>query len=126
MEKEPQKTDKDINIFCVRLRQVRKLLNYRIADIAVRTGLSPGQIQRLEGCETKQRGKVIYSGADGRARTLIALLLYYSQHISIDMLFDFNIPVTDIPLDKVVKNDIAKAKISTLIEQLHEVIKYLG
>ena len=117
--------DDKVFVFCERLRQVRKLFNFRIVDLVERTGVSFGQIRRLEGEATKKNNKIIKSGGDGTARTLIILLLYYSQRISIDMLLNFNIPVDTIPIDKGVEKDITKEKLIKLIGNIHDVIKFL-
>jgi len=118
--------DDKVFVFCERLRQVRKLFNFRIVDLAERTGLSYGQIRRLEGEVTKKNNKTIKTGGEGVARTLIILLLYYCQRISIDMLLNLNIPVETIPIDKGVEKDITREKLIKLIGNMHELIQFLG
>jgi transcriptional regulator with XRE-family HTH domain len=108
-------------IFCDRLRQLRKRLGLKIDDVSKETGLSFGQIQRIEGSLAKKNGETLYRGGDGRASTLIILLIFYSQRISLDMFLDFNKPVSDIPLTKKIDKVIAREQILTLIERIQEI-----
>ena len=111
--------------FCMRLRELRKFFNFTVNDLSLRTGLTFAQIRRLEGTITQKNNKIIKSGANGTASTLIVLLLYYSQRISIDMLLNFTIPVNEIPIDKGVEKDITREKLINLIGEIHDVLKFL-
>jgi len=109
----------------MRLRELRKFFNFTVNDLSLRTGLTFAQIRRLEGTITQKNNKIIKSGANGTASTLIVLLLYYSQRISIDMLLNFTIPVNEIPIDKGVEKDITREKLINLIGEIHDVLKFL-
>jgi transcriptional regulator with XRE-family HTH domain len=117
--------EKLVYMFCDRLRKLRKRLNMNIEEVAERTGLSFNQIQRIEGDVRMKDGKVIKKGADGRIPTLIILLDFYSKRVSLDSLFNFNVPVTDLSLNKGTEIEIAKEKILSLIKDIKEVAAYL-
>jgi transcriptional regulator with XRE-family HTH domain len=117
--------DNSVFIFSDRLRQLRKRLGFKIDDLSTETGLSFGQIQRIEGSLSKKNGETLYRGGDGRASTLIILLIFYAKQISLDLLLDFNKPVADIPLTKRTDKAIAREQILTLIERVQEIANYL-
>jgi transcriptional regulator with XRE-family HTH domain len=112
---------------CDRLRKLRKRMNLNIEDVADRCGLTFNQIQRLEGDIRTRGDKVVVkkSGANGTISTILTLLNFYGQKVSLDMLFDLNIPVADIPLTKGVVNEISRAKLLTLIDDLKDIAKYI-
>jgi transcriptional regulator with XRE-family HTH domain len=112
-------------LFCERLRQIRKRLGYNIEELSNFTGLSFGQIQRIEGSLLKKNQEILQRGGDGRASTIITLLTFYNQRISIDFLFNFKIPVSEIPLEKRVDEEIAREKILSLIERVKELANYI-
>jgi transcriptional regulator with XRE-family HTH domain len=114
-----------ISTFCDRLRKLRKRLNLNIEDLALRTGLSFNQIQRIEGDARVKNDAVIKSGGQGRVSTLLVLLEYYSRRVSLDALFNFNIPVSEISLDKSVSQSIAREKVISIIQHLGEVAQYM-
>jgi len=111
--------------FCDRLRKLRKHLNMTIEDLASKTGLTFAQIQRLEGELSQNSSIVIKKGGEGRASTLIILLHYYCAHISLDLLFNFNVPVKDLLTNKKAEKEIAKEKIKSIIPYLKEIAGYL-
>jgi len=117
--------DNYILTFCDRLRKLRKRLNLNIEDLALRTGLSFNQIQRIEGDARTKNEAVIKAGGQGRISTLLVLLEYYNQRVSLDALFNFNIPVSEIPLDKGVSKTIARDKVISIIQSMEEVAKYM-
>ena len=112
-----------ISTFCDRLRMVRKRLNLRMEDVALRTGLSFNQIQRIEGDARKKGDAFIKSGGQGRISTLLILLEYYSRRMSLDALFNFNIPVSEIPLDKGVSKTITREQVLNIIKSIEEIAK---
>jgi transcriptional regulator with XRE-family HTH domain len=118
-------SDDIVFIFCDRLRQLRKRLNLNIEDLSEKTGLSFGQIQRLEGRLVRKNNAIYKRGAEGRANTLIILLMYYSQRISLDLLVNFKMSVSEIKLDKVIGKDIAREKILSLIKSMREIAEYI-
>jgi transcriptional regulator with XRE-family HTH domain len=110
--------------FCDRLRKLRKRLNLNIEEVAERCGLTFNQIQRLEGdIRTNDNDVVVKkSGANGTISTILILLNFYAQKVSLDILFDMNIPVADIPLTTTgVIKEISRAKLLTLINDLREI-----
>jgi transcriptional regulator with XRE-family HTH domain len=111
--------------FCDRLRKLRKHLNMNIEELASNTGLTFSQIQRLEADTRVKNGDLLKRGAEGRAATMIILLNYYGKHISLDLLFNFNVPVTDLIPDKMIEKDILKEKIQSIIPFIKDVVKYL-
>ena len=117
--------DNAVFLVCERLRLLRKRLDLNIEDVAGQTGLSFSQIQRIEGSVVKKKSVVIQRGGDGRASTVITLLVFYAKRISIDFLLNFNMPVSDIPLNKDLEKEIAREKILSLIERVQEVARFL-
>jgi transcriptional regulator with XRE-family HTH domain len=109
---------------CDRLRKLRKRLDMNIEDVAKLTCLSFGQIQRMEGDMRVKNDKVIKKGAYGRVSTLITLLVFYSKHVSLDTLFNVNIPIEDISLNKSTEKETVKEKLLSLIEKMQETVKY--
>jgi len=118
-------SDNTIFVFCDRLRQVRKKFNLTIEELALRTELNYTQIRRLEGKITQKNNKKVYHGGDGRAVTLITLLFFYSQRISIDMLMNFSIPVSEIPFDKGIEKNITKEKLLQLMTGMRDLLTYM-
>jgi transcriptional regulator with XRE-family HTH domain len=114
--------------FCDRLRKLRKRLNLNIEEVAEHCGLTFNQIQRLEG-DIRTNGEktaIKKSGANGTVSTILILLNFYTQKVSLDTLFDMNIPVADIPLtiNSVVK-EISRTKLLALIDDLKEIADYM-
>ncbi|MDR2126814.1 MAG: helix-turn-helix domain-containing protein [Prevotellaceae bacterium] len=122
-------TDNDMFVFgfCDRLRKLRKRMNLNIEDVAERCGLTFNQIQRLEGDMRMRDNETVIkkSGANGTIPTILTLLNFYGQKVSLDMLFDLNIPVADIPLTKAAVNEISRTKLLTLIDDLKEIARYI-
>ena len=108
---------------CDRLRKLRKRLNLNIEDVAESCGLTFNQIQRLE-VEIRAQ-KIVKNGANGTVSTILILLNYYAQKVSLDLLFDLNIPVMDIPLKKVSSNEISRSKMLSLIHELKDIAEYM-
>lgn len=117
--------ENEVFILCDRLRQLRNRLNLNIEDLALQTGLSYGQIQRLEGSIAKRNNMLHPRGAEGKASTIIMLLIFYAKEISIDLLLNFNLPVAEIPLTKKIGKEIAREKISAIVDQIYEIAKYM-
>jgi hypothetical protein len=69
--------ENEVFILCDRLRQLRNRLNLNIEDLALQTGLSYGQIQRLEGSIAKRNNMLHPRGAEGKASTIIMLLIFF-------------------------------------------------
>jgi len=115
----------DVQMFCYRLRQLRKRLNLTIEELALRTNLKFAQIRRTEVSITKTKNEVHYKGADGKLSTLVTLLMFYSQYVSLDLLANFKVPVNEIPFNKGLEKELTKEKILALIEQMTEITKYL-
>jgi hypothetical protein len=118
-----------VDLIFFRLRQLRKRLNLKIDDVAKQTGLAVGQIQRLEGKYLVQDNEEKYVGSEGRAITLMILLLFYTKTVPIDMLSDPKVPVINIPINKSVNNEIINAKIHVfynfLLNSVKEVESFL-
>jgi transcriptional regulator with XRE-family HTH domain len=119
------KEDKSVYLFCDRLRKLRKHLNMNIEDVALHTGLTFSQIQRIESDTRLQDGKYLKRGADGRVATLYLLLDFYGKKVSLDLLFNHNIPVSDLEINKTVEKEIVKEKIKQIIPYLREITELL-
>jgi transcriptional regulator with XRE-family HTH domain len=119
-------TDNDSYVFnlCDRLRKLRKRLNLNIEDVADRSGLSFNQIQRLEG-DIRKDNTIVKKGGKGTVSTIVTLLNFYGQKVSLDALFNLNIPVAEIQLTKGVEKEISRTKLLTLIEDIREIALYL-
>jgi len=111
--------------FCDRLRKLRKHLNMTIEDLSSQTGLTFAQIQRIEGDTRQNNGVFVKKGGEGRVTTLIVLLNYYRERVSLDLLFNVNVPIVDLLTNKKAEKEIAKEKIQSLIPFLKEITTYL-
>jgi transcriptional regulator with XRE-family HTH domain len=118
-------SDNPVFVFCDRLRQIRRKLNLTIEEVALRTGLNYTKIRRLEGSISRKNNKNVYKGCDGRAETLIILLNFYSQRMSIDMLLNYSIPVSEIPFDQAIVKNITKEKIIKIMGNMKELLQYM-
>lgn len=105
-----------------RLRRLRKHLNLNLEELAEKTGLSFNQVQRIESKYSYKKNLVIKRGAEGRAVTLITLLKFYSSYVSLDALFNLNIPIEQIPLTKNIEKSIARERLIELSDKLNEII----
>ena len=116
--------DEFIIRFCDRLRKLRKRLNMNIEDVAERCDLTFNQIQRLECQIINKDDEIIIkkSGANGTAATVLTLINFYGQKVSLDLLFDMNYPVADIPIStNTVVKEISRTKILALVNELTEI-----
>jgi hypothetical protein len=67
-----------------------------LEELAEKTDLTFNQIQRLEA--EINGSAVVKKGGDGKITTLLTLLNYYGKMVSLDALFNVNVPVTDISI----------------------------
>lgn len=117
------KNDDFVLNLCDRLRKLRKRLDLNIEDVSILSGLTSNQIQRFES-EIRNK-KLVKQGAYGTAATTLVLLNFYAQKVSLDILFDLNVPVADIPLNKVAVKEVSRTKILALIDDLKNIADYL-
>ena len=125
MQKDELKDEQLVTTFCDRLRQLRKLLNLSIEDVAEKAELSFAQVQRIEADLGAYRENIKEGGA-GTASSIIRLLNYYSTFVDVDLLFNFKLPISEIMLNKNTQKEIAKEKLVGMIPLLKDIAESLG
>jgi transcriptional regulator with XRE-family HTH domain len=94
-----------------------------LEEVAEKTGLTFNQIQRLEG--EINGSEIVKKGGDGKIATILTLLDYYGKRVSLDALFNVNVPTADISINKGTEKEIVREKILTFFEDIKEIVKYL-
>jgi len=117
--------EKPLVIFCSRLRKLRRQLNFNIEEVCEKTGLTYSQIQRIEADIREKDGKIIKKGSEGRMLVLYALLNFYSKYVSLDYLFNLNMPIEKIPsINPSAKKEIIKAELDSIIGDINKISTY--